>query len=314
VRRKLFLAAQVIVAVAVAWLAGDRIKAQWHDARTAGFGLEIDWGMLGASALLVLLAYGVLIEGWRVLINAWGARLPFAEASRIWFVSNLGRYIPGKVWQLGAMGVMAQRAGVSALAAAGAALLMNLLTLVSGVGVVALTGAGLLGRPLPAVLAAGAVAAAVMGAPHWLPAMVPLVERLTGRSVPPVTIPARAMWTAAVASVVSWLLYGAAFRLLAAGVAPSATGPVGSYVAVFTASYLIGYLVFFVPGGLVVRETALAGFLSQLQLATGGTGLAIAGASRLLLTVLELVPAALHLAVTAVRRRHVTPGRNERSP
>jgi hypothetical protein len=41
---------------------------------------------------------------------------PFWGRGAIWSVSNLGRYVPGKLWSIGAMGLMAQRAGVSPVA------------------------------------------------------------------------------------------------------------------------------------------------------------------------------------------------------
>ena len=65
------------------------------------------------------LSYVVLIETWRQIVLAWGGRSRWPAAARIWFISNLGRYIPGKVWQIGAMGVLAQDAGVSSVAAVG---------------------------------------------------------------------------------------------------------------------------------------------------------------------------------------------------
>jgi hypothetical protein len=63
----------------------------------------------------------------------------------------------------------------------------------------------------------------------------------------------------------------------------------------FTASYLVGYVILVAPGGLVFRETALVRLLADLSLATGGAGLLIAVASRLWLTVTEVVPGVLYL-------------------
>ena len=44
-----------------------------------------------------------------------------ASAARIWTVSNLGKYLPGKVWAIAGMALMARQAGVSPAAATGSA-------------------------------------------------------------------------------------------------------------------------------------------------------------------------------------------------
>ena len=58
--------------------------------------------------------------------------MSFADAARIWSVSNLGRYVPGKVWQIGAMTTMAERVGVSPIAAAGSAILNTVVNIATG--------------------------------------------------------------------------------------------------------------------------------------------------------------------------------------
>jgi hypothetical protein len=303
VRRKLFVALQLAFAVAVVWFAAVRIVRQWGDVRAQGFGFSLQWGPVLLSALLVLGAYALLIETWRRMVRGWGSRLDVGDAARIWFVSNLGRYIPGKVAQIAAMGVLAERTGVAAGVAATSAILVNLISLVAGAGVVALTAAGLV--PDPVLLLAGALAlgAAIVAAPRLIPGLARAAGRLLGRPIDLPRLTTRPIWIAAAASATAWLIYGVAFRLFAEGVAPSASGPLASWVAAFTGSYLIGYVTLPAPGGLLVRESALIGFIDQLHLAPSGAGALIAVTSRLWLTVLEVLPGAAFLAVEGLRTR-----------
>jgi hypothetical protein len=308
VRRKVLVAVQLLFAAAIVWFSAARIYQQWLAARSSGFGFAPRWSLIVLSCVVVLVAYAVLIETWRFMLHGWGETLSRRDAARIWFVSNLGRYLPGKVWAIGAMGVMAQRAGVRPIVATGSAIVINVVNLIAGVGVVALTGSGLLqderfmtgGVGNRFVLVGAAVLALiVVAAPRLLPPLLRLVEQLTGRSVAIGPLPQRPIWVAAGASVVAWILYGVAFRLFAAGVTPSATGPVGGYIAVFTASYLLGYVILLAPGGLGVREAAVAAFLEQLHLTAGGPALLVAVASRLWLTVTEVLPGVVYLALGA---------------
>src|SRR6202043_3085224 len=99
----------------------------------------------------------------------WDSRVPFIDAARIWFLSNLGKYVPGNVWSLTAMGEMARKRGISAIAAAGSSVIVQSGSLVTGPDILLITGAKLLGQPL---LVGGAVLlllGVLFSAPPYLP-------------------------------------------------------------------------------------------------------------------------------------------------
>lgn len=294
-RRRLFLLAQVLFALAVVWYASGSIVRQWQEARVAGFGFQLNWLFLLLSTVLVGVIYVMLIEAWRGMVVGWGARLSFGDAARIWFVSNLGRYVPGKIWAITAMGALAEQSGVPAVTATTSAILVNLISLVAGVGVIALTGSRLLDNPTLVVGGAVILGVVVVAVPTLLPGLARLAARVSGRSITIPRLPNRPIWIAAVAAAASWVGYGIAFQLFAKGVAPAASGSTVTYIAVFTTSYLAGYVTLFAPGGIGVREVALLAFLEQSRLATGGAGVLIVVASRLWLALLEVVPGLLLL-------------------
>src|SRR5207247_10638935 len=80
--------------------------------------LDAKVGCLAASVVVVLLTYAIQIESWRRMLRGWDQRLPYTQAARAWTVANLGRYIPGKVWSVAGLVVLAERAGVRSSAAA----------------------------------------------------------------------------------------------------------------------------------------------------------------------------------------------------
>ena len=118
-RGRITLLAQWLIAAVVIGFAGRELAHQWKDVAPALKGLHADWGRVLGSGAIVLSTYLILVEAWRATLRVWSESLPFGTAARIWFVSNLGKYVPGKVWQIAAMGAMAQRSGVSATAAVG---------------------------------------------------------------------------------------------------------------------------------------------------------------------------------------------------
>lgn len=301
-RRSLFKVAQWVFAAAVLYFAAHSLATQWGNFEARITHIQLGWQSIAAATLLVLVTYGLLIEGWRRVLVAWDSHLPLSDAARIWFLSNLGKYVPGNIWSLTAMGVMARRKGLSALAAAGSSVIMQTVSLATGTGIVMVTGAKLLGQPLLVGAAVAGLVVLLLLAPRFLPSLANWVGSLIGRAIVPPSIPATSIWTAAVASSLSWLFYGLAFRLFVQGLLGNAPGEVSSYIAAYTAAYILGFISPIAPAGLGVRELTLAAFMTQLGLASEADAALVAIAARLWLTIVEVVPSGLYIAVGATRK------------
>ena len=303
-RRRSFAVLQVGFALAVTWYAGQKLADRWSEFGEVGATVDPEWRWVVPASVIVLCTYLLLVHVWVAQLRAWGVKVPFPTAARMWFISNLGRYVPGKVWGIGTLVVMAQRRNLSPAATVGSSVLVMLIGIVSGLAVVLITGAGaaeLLLRqrgmdapswavPLAAVLALGALAAA----PVLLPAMAGGLARATGRESVLPSLPAAAVWSAALGTGLSWILYGVAFQLFSAGMIGEARGAAASYIAIYTAAYIVG-LVSPSPAGAGVREGGLVAGLLSLGLATAPQALIIALGSRVWLTVLEVAPGAVSL-------------------
>jgi uncharacterized membrane protein YbhN (UPF0104 family) len=301
-RRSLFRAAQWIFAATVLFFAARTLAAQWNRIGSRLTHVHLEWAWIAAATLIVLLTYALLIEGWRRVLAAWDSRLAFHDAARIWFLSNLGKYVPGNIWSLTAMGVMARERGVSGIAAAGSSVVMQLVSVITGTAIVLITGAKLLGQPLLVGLSILVLALVLFAAPKFLPRFATWAANLTGREIAPPNVPATSIWMAAVASALSWLFYGVAFRFFVHGLLGSASGEMSSYIAVYSAAYILGFISPIAPAGLGVREFTLAAFMTQLGLASEADAALIAIAARLWLTVVELVPSALFVATRTSKR------------
>lgn len=247
--------------------------------------------------MIVLLTYLLLIETWRRILVAWDEYLPLGIAVRIWFVSNLGKYLPGKVWSIAAMSFMAREQSVSPMAAAGSSILIQLVTIVTGISLVLVTGVRAIDQPGLAIGLAVVLVAGIATLPLVLPPVVRLICSWTGRQFEVPRVPAQTLWISVIGSLMSWIFYGIAFQLFVRGVLGSAAGATTSYIAVYAASYIIGFLALFAPGGVVVRESALVTGMVRLGLAGQADAFAVAIASRLWLTVVELLPGLIYLAL-----------------
>jgi glycosyltransferase 2 family protein len=301
-RGKALQVAKLVFAVAVIAGVTLAVVEQWDAVKGAAEQARPRWGIIALSCAVVLVNYAMLIEVWRTVLAGWGGHLDFWPSARIWTISNLGRYVPGKVWQMGTMAMMAQQRGVSGVAAASSAVIVTLINTVAGFVVLAATGARVLAIPTAGFVAITGVGLALLLTPRLVPWLGALAGRLVGRNVVIPKLPYRAIWTAAIVSALSWIGYGIAFRLLAVGVLGYAAGALSLYTAVFTGSYLLGFLALFAPGGLGVREYVMATALEGAGYARGEAILLVV-ASRLWLTVLEILPAVIFLAHRWVRPR-----------
>ncbi len=298
-RRALLVGVQALFALAVAWFAGRTILRQWTELESTRLTVAPSWPWVILASAIVLATYLLLVGLWVFHLRDWGHRLAFVAAARMWFISNLGRYIPGKIWGLGTLAVMAERRGLPAVAALGSSILVMLIGMVAGLAVVLVTGAGVVDAvlrehgvsvPRGAVpLTVGLAIVWLAVAPVLLPALGGAVGRLMGK--PPVLprLPASSVWMVAAATGLSWLLYGVAFQIFAVGILGRNAGGTAAYVAVYTASYLAG-LISLIPGGLVVREGALVIGLLSLELVTAPEAALLAVTSRIWITVLEVLP------------------------
>lgn len=286
---------------------GATAKANWETLRQ--FQLSPSAGPLVIASALTIATWVFLVSTWTWSVRWWSPpqHLALAPALRIWFLTNLARYIPGTVWQFAGLAALAARNGVSPVAATGGVLLQQVTLLATGAGV-SLALMPRLARAWGAALSPGLawamVAALIAFGALFLPVTGRLVRRIVarvaGRDVPWPEPPAKelAMYVSALA--LPWIAYGVAFWWFGRAMLGAAAPSMGLAVGAYTASYVAGIVAVIAPGGIVVREAALTAALSP---AIGpDNALLLAVGSRLWLIALELVTA---LAVLA--RRAPTP-------
>lgn len=263
-------------------MAGSADGVAWH-------ALRLRPAPLLGSGLLLATAY--LLRGaiYVLLLRRVDAGVSAASALEIFFASQAGRYLTGKVWQIAGAGLLARLRGVSASAAAQSALSVVLLHHLAGAVTALLAVRRLDGAALGLTLLVGGGALAVLLAPALLADTLRRIARLAGRD--PGEIPAvsrRRLLALTPAFVSIWLLFGGALALLAEATlpAPASLSPFDA-TGVMAASCVAGYVVLIAPAGLGVREATMVLLLSP----TYGTALAglLALAMRVWMTAIEMV-------------------------
>jgi hypothetical protein len=310
--RKVWIAAQWIFAALVVWYAAQSLTGQWNEVGVRLRAVQPVWTLIAAASVLVLLTYALLIEAWRRVLAAWSARLGWPDAARIWLASNLGKYVPGKVWSILAMGALARERGVSPLAAGGSAVLMQAMAVATCAAVAVAFGAAAIQSPWSRAAAAVVIVAAIFLAPRLVSPAFAAARAITGRDFATPPVPGRAVSIAATSTLLVWLVSGIAFRMIANAFGVT-RGDLASYISVYAASYLAGFVALFAPGGIGVREGALVATMQRAGLASAPEAAVIALASRLWLTALEVVPGLIALLMVQ-RRAAKAPAHAESEP
>lgn len=253
----------------------------------------------GAAALALT---GV---AWTRLHRAVGGEVRLVEGTAAWLGSNLGRYVPGKVWQLAGLAAWVRSRGDSAAGAVSSSLALQAVTLLTGGAfALALAGAPALGMAgnLP-TLGALALALGLLAHPRVIRGIAGLVGRWIGEEAPVRRPGGGSLVRAAVALCIVWGLHGLGFWAFLHGlVGPAAPGPLVA-AGTFAGSYVAGYLVLVAPGGLVVREGAMAGLLVAVAGLPWAPAVAVAAAARLWSVAAEVAAFAAALGGEFVRRR-----------
>lgn len=264
---------------------------------------------LSATDLLVVVALGALyvwctLLAWRAVLADLGSPLGLRRAVAVFGISQLGKYVPGGVWNIVAAAEVGAGHDVPRSRSAASMLVAVAVSVASGaaVGAVALpfVSADALGAWSWVVWAAPAVV--VVLAPPVLNRLIGLAVRIARRGALEHPMTWGGLGRAAAWSVAGWLVAGAQLWVLctALGLPPTARTfalAAGGWALAWTA----GFLFVVAPAGAGVRELVLAAVLAG-ALPAPAAALAVL-VSRVILTVLDLLLAGVGLLVTRGIRR-----------
>lgn len=298
------------------------LRSQWQELRSYAWQITPFWLAVSAGCLAAAWAVEVLL--WLRLLRAVGGHLPYWPAVRIWFLSAIVRYIPGNVWQPLSITLLAQRRGVKPEATLTSIVLYQAIILLAVAPIAAVyfavtdnwgvltdlvrdapwltTGGVITGGVITGGLITGGLITAGLTPlvvfalqPAWLIEIVNWGLQRLGRARLPIGLTRAALVTALALALVDWLLWGAAFAALAFGVnqyTPAAMASLAPHlIAVYPVAYAIGFLSFFTPSGLGVREGAL--YLLLAPITGGATITLLAVAMRLWTTLGEVIAAGI---------------------
>ncbi|RKZ11093.1 hypothetical protein DRQ25_00645 [Candidatus Fermentibacteria bacterium] len=281
-------AGAVLLLAAAAWIITVNAE-NWFE-QISRFSWHFDWFLICTSAILLGLSYFIIPAGWIVLSHAAGSKTVSKELRAAWFMSQLGRYIPGKVWLFAGRAAFLKSRGLAGFRATSVPFL-ELLYTAAGAGLTAMIPVIISGNAIfshsglkYAVLAAGF---SLLVIPFLTPIQKWLYRLKHGRIPEELPLPGLIDSIKLLIFYSSlWWFRGLALFLWLKGFGVSDISLLLCCAAAPLA-WLAGYIVFLVPGGIGIREAAAVALVAPSGAA--GPVLAVIVGQRLILSIIEVV-------------------------
>ncbi|HUV17569.1 MAG TPA: lysylphosphatidylglycerol synthase domain-containing protein [Ilumatobacteraceae bacterium] len=256
---------------------------------------EVGWLVVGAVAGTIAMA--LIGLNWLWILRHAGAAAPWRRGMAWFFVGQLGKYVPGGIWPIVGQAELAHRDATPRGAAYSSTAMSMVATFLGAAAVAAITG---LVTPTDHRLVSAALVAllALLLAVIAVPAVGRAIDRLAGRfTTRELRLPAP-RWFALLVTrhLPVWVAFAGMNVFAVVGLGVDVDGPlVVELIFVTCVSWMAGFVVVGVPGGIGVRETI---FISMTT-ATLGAGVAVSAAvlSRVVSIAVDLLGAAVSATV-----------------
>ncbi len=303
-RSRALLAARVLISVVTLAAVVYAVARNWTDVSVHL--RQISWAAFALASLAAAVGTWLTMLGWRVILADLGSPLHLAPASGVYFVGQLGKYLPGSLWSVLVQADIASHLKVPRRRTAVAGLLALGLALLTGL-IVGLPAASFLlrgsGEHTGRWLALSVPLVIVLLVPALLNRIIAVLLRLMRRAPLEHELSARALLTSVAIFVAVWLCFGAHTLLLARSVAGGAPHPDLALAAItgYALAVALGMLTIVLPAGLGAREGLLTLILSTAIPTPAAAAVAIV--SRFIVTIVDVVAALAGWAYA--RSRHL---------
>lgn len=278
------------------------VGGSWSDVRPHLSTLSAGWMALALVSVVAGLFATML--SWRALLADLGSPLPLRAAVRIFFLSQLGKYIPGSVWPVVAQMELGRDYQVPRKRSATAGLVTIALSLMAGALVAAVCVPFIGNVPTYAwlvmlLLPVGALALH----PPVFSALVNRALRLIRREPLEHALTRAGELRALAWAAAAWVAFGVQAWAIARDLGTTRSGVLPVAIGGFALAWTVGFLVVFAPAGAGFREGVLAAvFAPFLPGGAKGAALALALISRLLMSLGDVVWAGVAIVMSRGRR------------
>lgn len=262
---------------------------------------ETDFMMVLAALLASTVYIGFAWISWRILLTDAPVTLSWQQSAKVFFIGQIGKYLPGTIWSFLASAELAKNAGLPRKTAVSSLLLALILSLGSGGIMVAFT----LPDALNIIELNWHLASPVLLIPMMM-AWPKAKQWLLKRAGIDFRISGRCLILSAGSAVLGWLFAGIKIAVLSQAIGFEISWIfVAHATGIYALAWIAGFLFFIAPAGLGAREGVLVSLLAvQMPLADA---MVVALLSRLVMTLSDFCLAGLAGALNSRPLRPIEP-------
>ena len=292
-KKLLIKSAQMVIILLIFYFLIKSLVSDWNQVKE--FDWRFDYTLLAISFVVQLVALFWLVKIWERMLRHTGSSVSYFKLFKVWFFTNLGKYLPGKVWQFLGMIYMLEKEGVPKENSFSTGVLAQAFSVISGLLIsIIFLGANLYSQFFsknPSLMVVGVVLSlavlALLCYPKVLERIINLGLGILKKEKISLDIGGKDVIIYLLSYSLSWLLFGLAFLIFVKAMTQADFKMYPMLTGAFAFSLNIGFLAIFTPGGIGVREGVLVFLLSSFFPLPVSTLISLL--SRLWITVGELL-------------------------
>ena len=279
-----------IIVVAIFLFLGKMVWENWVQVKETPFTLKVFPILL--STLLFVFSYFIQIWAWYLITQKLGIAISYQETLKSWFYSQLGKYLPGKVWLILGRFYFYESMGKSRKEIL-VALYLETVTMLIAAGLLSFVALLFLKEANPIHA----------GIPFWwmFPLLIVAFLSLHPQALQkilnwiliqikrePISLSisySDILWVLFIC-ILAWVVGGVSFYLFVDSVFPVSLQYILFLTGALAFSSILGLIAIFAPSGLGVREGVLVYLLSYLM--PGGVAVIISVLTRIWMTLIEI--------------------------
>ena len=284
-----------------------------HRAELAEWKWRIDWSNAVLSIVTLMGAYVCGSQGWRAVIAGFGINIKLHESFRVVYLANLGRYIPGKVWQVVGMVGLAKEIKIpppislaSFALVQGYALPAAFILIPLTLGLDALPKSMEVMRDILYIFMTATVLIFLFlfFKPDGLNWALNKVLKLFKQEPVQYRPSLKNRLEIFVWYLLNWTLFGISFHFFLRALLADSSLPFIYSTGAYITAYILGYIAFLSPAGLGIREGVLSAILA-VKLG-GPIAASIAIINRVWITIAEVIITLLAMGTYRIKKQDKT--------
>lgn len=287
---KLFrkMLALIIIIVPVFYIFNTIIN-NWNKLKV--YHVSFDMHLLYFSIATLFIAYIIYIFLWMKLLKEFGSNISFKKNLAIWWISQLGKYLPGKIWAVFGKVILSKKAGIRKSISLKCIYFELLLSIIAGIlfSIIAM-------QFWPknknisiysAFLIIGVICMVLLYSGIYSKIYNKISKRLKVENEINLNISFKSETLLLIAYIIQWSILGLAFFIYAKSIYNFPLNYYSIFAGIFCISYILGLISFFAPGGLAVREGVLIYLLNKFI--PQETSIIIGITSRIWMALVEII-------------------------